>query len=511
MTAPNIIWQPLPGSQALALTAPCNFIFYDGSRGPGKTDCQIMRFRSFVGQGYGQFWRGIILDRRYKSLDDVIQKTKRWFPQFKDGAKFLSSNASLKWVWPTGEELLFRVIEKEDDYWNYHGMEFPFQGWNEVTKWPTSACLDAMLSTNRSSFLPEEHTPKDKDGKYKTPNGKPLPEIPLTIFMTSNPHGVGHNWAKRRFVDPAPPGKIIRKETDVFNPRTQERTTITKTQVRLFGSYRENRYLAPEYVAELEGITDPNKRAAWLQGSWDITAGGALDDIWRDSIHKIPRFEIPANWRVTRSLDWGSSHPFSVGFWAISNGEEVELPGGKKRAFPRGSIIRIDEIYGSALVGGERYGHNQGQRKAARVIAKEIKEKIEVLQILGWINGGVEPGPADNQIHNVNEEESLSIASLMENEGIEWTRSDKSSGTRKTGLELVRNALLNAKTGEGPGLYVMENCEAFLETVPSIPRDEKDPDDVDTDAEDHCYDEVRYMILDNKPSFVGSLKVSFAS
>jgi hypothetical protein len=87
-----------------------------------------MAFRSRVGVGYGQFWRGIIFDRKYKNLDDLINKSKRWFPQFGDGVKFLSSNSALKWVWPTGEELLFRQMEREGDYDNYHGHEYPFIG-----------------------------------------------------------------------------------------------------------------------------------------------------------------------------------------------------------------------------------------------------------------------------------------------------------------------------------------------------------------------------------------------
>jgi len=31
--------------------------------------------------------------------------------------------------------------------------------------------------------------------------------------------------------------------------------------------------------------------------------------------------------------------------------------------------------------------------------------------------------------------------------------------------------------------------------VPILPRSEKDPDDVDTDAEDHIGDEMRYKVL----------------
>jgi len=507
----KVVWKPLPGSQALALTAPVSHILYEGTRGPGKTDAQLMRFRRYVGQGYGSFWRGVIFDRRYKNLDDLIAKGKRWFSQFGDGAKFLSSMSDLKWVWPSGEELLFRHLEKDKDYENYHGHEYPFIGWNELTKYATSACYDAMMSCNRSSFIPLEHTPKKPDGTFATPDGKPLPEIPLTVFSTSNPFGVGHNWVKRRFIDPAPAGNVVRKKTRVFNPRTQQEEDFIKTQVRLFGSYRENRYLSPEYVADLENITDPNRRAAWLNGSWDITAGGAFDDIWREDVHVLPRFQIPAYWRVVRSLDWGSSHPFSVGFWAISNGEEVEIAPGKKRAFARGSRIRIAEIYGAEIFGGEKYGHNRGRKLSARKVAREVKEAEETLRLMGWITGNVEPGPADNQIFNVNEDESGSIASLMEKEGVTWTRSDKSAGTRKNGFELLRNALEAARTGEGPGLWVMRNCEAFTNTVPSLPRDEDEPDDVDTTAEDHVYDDTRYMILDAKPVFAGSVKIKFAN
>ena len=170
---PEIVWSPLPGSQTYALRVPANHILFEGTRGPGKTDCQVMRFRRHVGQGYGHHWRGIIFDKSYKNLGDIINQSKRWFPKFGDGAKFLSSMSDLKWLWPTGEELLFRHMEKAKDYEKYHGHEYPFIGYNELTKWPTSECYDMMMSCNRSSFLPKEHSPNKE---------RPLPEIPLTVF-----------------------------------------------------------------------------------------------------------------------------------------------------------------------------------------------------------------------------------------------------------------------------------------------------------------------------------------
>jgi hypothetical protein len=274
---PPIVWSPLPGSQAFAVSCPCHHILYEGTRGPGKTDAQLFAFRKNVGIGYGRFWRGAIFDREYKNLDDLVNKALRWFPQFFDGAVWLKSTKDYKWVWPTGEELLFRVLESDEDYWKYHGQEFAFLAWNELTKFATSKLYDDMMSCNRSSFIPEEHTPKDKNGRYLTPDGKPLPEIPLVVFSTTNPYGAGHNWVKKRFIDRAKPGQIVRIVTNVFNPRTQQREDITKTQVRIFGSYKENRYLSPVYIAEIEKVKEKNKRRAWLWGDWDIVAGGALD------------------------------------------------------------------------------------------------------------------------------------------------------------------------------------------------------------------------------------------
>ena len=212
-----------------------------------------------------------------------------------------------------------------------------------------------------------------------------------------------------------------------------------------------------------------NKRRAWLAGDWSITSGGALDDLWKPGTHILPRFIVPKNWRVTRSFDWGSTHPFSVGFWAIANGEEIKLPNGRRFCPAKGSLVRLGEIYGCEQIRDEygkmrpAYGTNKGVRASAREVARRIKEFEEELTEDGWIESKVQDGPADGQIFNVNESESLSIARLMEKEGVTWYAADKSAGTRKNGLELVRVALENANQGEGPGVYVMRNCEAFIE------------------------------------------------
>jgi hypothetical protein len=300
----DVVWQPLEGtSQELAIDSRCHHTLYEGARGPGKTLTQLMRFRRRVGIGYGQHWRGVVFDLEFDHLAGLVAESKKWFLKFDDGAKFLESPSQYKWVWPTGEELLLRHVKKPADYEGFHGHEYPFLGWNELTKHATPYLYDKFMSVNRSTFDPERDTPKDKDGNYLTPDGKPLPPIPLEVFSTTNPNGPGHNWVKRRFIDAAPRGSVVRTAVTVFNPQTQKEEEVIKTQVAIFGSYRENRYLPPEYVAELNSITDENLRKAWLFGDWDIAAGDAFGDLWNSQIHVIPRFVIPENWAIDRSFD----------------------------------------------------------------------------------------------------------------------------------------------------------------------------------------------------------------
>mgnify|MGYP000166472711 FL=1 len=516
----EIVWEPIPGSsQELAIDTRCHHTLYHGTRGPGKTITQLMRFRRRVGLGYGSFWRGVIFDREFKNLSDLVAQSKRFFTKFGDGAKFLESASEYKWVWPTGEELLFRHVKKLSDYDNFHGHEYPFLGWNELTKHPTAELYDKLMSTNRSSFTPTRDTPKllgsngkpqyRKDGSvvYATFDGNPLPPIPLEVFSTTNPSGPGHNWVKRRFINCAANGEVVRRTVEVFDPKTQQDVEVTKTQVAIFGSYRENIYLDASYIAELDRLceSDPNLRKAWLEGDWDFTAGGAIDDLWSKKTHVLPRFRIPASWHVDRALDWGSSHPFSVGWFAEANGEEATLEDGSTFCPPPGTLIQIAEWYGTNEIGS-----NKGLKLSAPDLAEGIIEREVELMSNGWVPSQPWPGPADNQIRDVRESDVDTIEKKMSKKGVRWTESDKSPGSRKNGLQLLRDRLEAANRREGPAIYFMQNCVGSIETLPSLPRDEVKIDDVDTTAEDHCYDMVRYRVLKGANRIAQKINVKFA-
>ncbi len=492
----EVVWEPLPGtSQEFAIDTRAHHTLYHGARGPGKTLTQLMRFRRRVGLGYGSYWRGVIFDRKFKDLSDLVAQSNRFFPQFEDGAVWHKSATDYKWVWPTGEELLFRHVKVLEDYNAFHGHEYAFIGWNELTKHPTSEIYDKFMSINRSSFNPEKHTPKRMiNGRYTydTPDNQPLPPIPLEVFSTTNPHGPGHNWVKKRFIDVANNGEVVKKTFSFFDTFKGEEVTVTRTQVAIFGSFFENKYLDPIYRAGLieSCANNPNLHAAWIEGDWNVSAGGAFDDLWDNKIHIIDRFKIPSNWKIDRSFDWGSSHPFACVWWAEANGEEVELENGDKWCPARGSLIAIADYYGT-----DNIGTNKGTRASARDIALGILEREKILKESNWIQTKPQAGPADNQIRDVRESDVDTIEDKMRAEGVKWIQSDKSKGSRIIGLQLMRDRLLAAKRKENPAIYFMRNCKALIETVPVLPRDEDLPDDVDTDAEDHMWDAIRYRVL----------------
>lgn len=538
----RVVWQAIENtSQELAIDTRADITLYHGTRGPGKTITQLMRFRRYVGLGYGSYWRGIIFDKEFKNFADIVTQAKRFFASFEDGAVFKESATEYKWTWPTGEELLFRHAKKIGDYDGFHGHEYPFIGWNELTKYPTGDLFEKMMSLNRTSFTPYLHTPHDicrdnivalnaikgEDGVwrvYQTEDGKPLPDIRLQVFATTNPSGVGHNWVKKRIIDKSKPCQLYRIKVKVYDPRLKEEVEVVRTQTHIWGHWSENKFLTPAYIATLKGLREKNLKAAWYDGDWNVTAGGALDDLWDDFKHVLPRFAIPKGWTIDRAYDNGSTKPFSVGWWAEANGEEalIVLSSGEKFVFcPQpGSLIQFGEWYGCQLDenGDLDIGSNIGLKMSARKIAQGIKEREIALLMNGWITDIPEPGPADNEISKITQMEDDNggldtVEKVMLEEGIAWGKSDKSPGSRINGLQLLRDRLECALTGEGPAIYFMENCKGSILTIPHLPRDEEKPDDVDTESEDHPYDMIRYRCLKggNRRPDASKLKVQIAS
>ena len=430
-------WMPYPGAQMRFLTCPVYEALMHGTRGGGKTDTLLMSFAMHTGKGYGQHWRGVLFRLTYPQLADVVAKSRRWFSQFFPKARFNKSD--YVWEWPDGEMLFFRYGASDDDYWNYHGHEYPWLGFEELTNWRDLTFYEAMQSTCRSSFA----------------------GMPRMVRATCNPFGKGHTAVKERF------------RLGVGGVQDCEIVTgdAGKQRVAIFSDMRENKVLLqndPEYVQTLESIQDPNRRKAWLKGDWDIHIGSFLEGVWDAAKHVVEPFPIPPSWAVWKAMDWGYAAPYAV-YWFAMDAD--------------GCIYIWRELYGA----GEKAG--EGSREDAAKVARKVRALEEHDERMGY---EYRMNLADPAIFADGVRQygmSRSIGQIFTECGVRWQPAWNAKGSRVNGAQEIIRLLSEGK------LKVFSTCKHWLRTVPSIQPSDNNPEDVDTDAEDHAWDCTRYGVM----------------
>jgi hypothetical protein len=453
----NIGWAPFPGGQVQFLSCPVREIFAEGNRGGGKTEILLVDYLRDVGK-HGDAWRGIIFRREYKHLDDLVAKSKRLFRKLGVKARWLSSKGDYKWVFDTGEELLFRAMKDPEEYWNYHGHEYPFIAWEELTNYPDDQCYEKMKSCNRCS----------------------VQGVRRRYLSTGNPFGAGHGWVKQRFIDLGPSGTIFR-ETKKSSMGGKE---VIMERVRIHVDLEDNKALLeadPEYVMQLDSIENPALRAAWRKGDWEITVGGFLQGIWDHDVHIVDDFEIPRDWTRWRAMDMGFSAPYSVGWYCRDPATKT--------------VYRYRELYGW---GGKP---NVGTRESPEEIAQKIIDVERPERKLGIT---FRKNPADTSLWGATSIKEagreITQAELMKKTvddygvGVGWIPAKKGPGSRLNGARNLIQLLKRAKDGKPGGFKVFRSCKHFIRTVPILMPDPDNWEDVDTEMEDHPYDEVRYSL-----------------
>jgi hypothetical protein len=465
-----VAWRPQPGPQTLLLQCPPSIrdpngecdektgaviervveTFFGGARGGGKTSGILGHWTKHAAR-WGKRARGILFRKTNDELEEVKEQADALFPKL--GAIYQVGKRM--WVFPNKASLRFRVLEHDKDADKYQGRQYSWQGWEELTNWASPVPIDKVGASLRSAR-----------------------GVLCQWVGTGNPGGPGHNWVKARFINPA------RALTPIWDP--------VKKVWRVFipSKLSDNRILVendPGYADRLKGAGPEWLVRAWLDGNWDIVAGGMFDDVWDPAVHVIVPFPIPRNWPVIRSFDWGSSRPFSLGWWAIANGESVTLTDGRQLFFHKGTYIRVGEWYG---------WDGKEANKGLNMVDTEIARRgLALERDMAKAHGiTVAEGPADPSIFTITNGQS--IGTNMGTVGLRFIPAATGPGSRKSGWEAMRRRLEASKKmpSEEPGLFVFNSCQQFIRTVPMLPRDPKVIDDVDTDAEDHVGDETRYAL-----------------
>lgn len=240
----------------------------------------------------------------------------------------------------------------------------------------------------------------------------------------------------------------------------------------------------PGYEDRLTGLGSESLVRAMRYGDWDIVEGAFFDNFSRQR-HVLTPFRIPDDWLRFRAGDWGSAKPFAFGWFAIAT--EPYIDGSVY--IPRGALVMYREWYGVKTDAAGRFTPNVGLKLHAEAVGSGVRERDSEDVIL---YGVLDPA-AFAQDGGPSLAERMMRGTSGSN-GSTFRRADnKRVGTRGAmgGWDQLRARL----TGDDDGhamLFFFSTCIHTLRTLPALQHDATNPEDLDTDAEDHAADMVRY-------------------
>lgn len=436
--AQNVVFKPNPGPQTEFLAASEREVLYGGAAGGGKSYATLADpLRDMNDPDFS----GLLVRHTTEELRELIQKSQELYPKAIPGIKW--SERKSQWTTPRGGRLWMSYLDRDTDVMRYQGQAFNYVAFDELTQWATPFAWNYMRSRLRTAS----------------------PNLGLYMRATTNPGGPGHAWVKKMFIDPAPAGKSF-WATDIETgdilkfPKGHSREGQPLFKRRFIpASLFDNPYLAEtgDYEAMLLSLPE-HQRKQLLEGNWDINEGAAFPEFNR-KIHVVEPYQIPKGWAKFRACDYGYGSYTGVVWFAVSPSEQ---------------LIVYRELYCSKVTATDL---------ADMVLQAEAED------------GTIRYGVLDSSLWHRRGDTGPSLAEQMNMKGCRWRPSDRSKGSRVAGKnELHRRLQVDEFTDE-PRIVFFSTCTNVIAQLPSIPLDKTNPEDVDTKAEDHLYDAIRYGIM----------------
>jgi hypothetical protein len=439
----NVVFKPNAGPQMDFLAAGEREVLYGGSAGGGKSYAMLADPLRYMGH---PSFSGLLLRHTTEELRELVWKSQEIYPKIWPGIKW--SERKMQWVAPSGARLWMSYLDRDDDVLRYQGLAFSWIGFDELTQWNKPFAWNYMRSRLRTAAS----------------------DLPIYMRATTNPGGPGHGWVKKMFIDPAAYGKAF-DATDIETGEVLKYPAgHSKAGNALFkrrfipARLSDNPYLSREgdYEAMLLSLPEQQRRQL-LDGDWDIKEGAAFTEFNRD-IHVVEPFNIPNNWVKFRACDYGYGSYSAVLWFAVSPSEQ---------------LIVYRELY------------------VSKVLATDLADMINELEAG---DGGMRYGVLDSSLWHKRGDTGPSLAEQMIMRGCRFRPSDRSKGSRVSGKNEIHRRLQVDEYTEEPRIVFFNNCTNTVSQLPSIPLDKKNPEDVDTRAEDHLYDALRYGIM-SRPRF----------
>lgn len=385
------------------------------------------------GKSYGQLVDALLYALQYpKSKQLILRKT---FPELEKSLIRVSlefyprevatyNTSKHIWNFKNGSIIEFAYCESENDVYKYQSAEYDVIRFDELTHF-TETMYTYLISRCRGTN-----------------------NYPKRIKSSTNPGGVGHSWVKERFIDLGEPNKV--HEVKLENGKTTTRIFIPSlVQDNLFMMEAD-----PEYVDRLELLPEKEKQAL-LYGDWDIFDGQFFSEFNRN-IHVCTPFEIPKDWRIYRTRDYGLD--MLACYWIAMDYKM--------------NIYIYKELYESNLIVSE----------AARRINEMTTEKI-----------AIDYAPGD--LWNRNRDTGKSTADIFAENGQYLTKADNNRIQGWLSVHEWLKVFTDEQGQETSKLHIFSNCKNLIRTLPAVQFDEKNPNDVAIEPHEltHAPDALRYF------------------
>ncbi len=426
--------------QLIFLEAHQRHVAYGGARGGGKS--WVIRVKAaLLANRYGRpdpYSEGIKIVIIRRTRQDLIKNHLSQLQLMLRGiARYNQNDATF--YFPNGATIHLAYCDNAKDAEHFQGVEYDVIFIEEATQLEEAWIKDIATSCRGVNNFPHR------------------------VYYTCNPGGPGHQYIKRLFVD------RLFKDTEEPEDYAFIQAKVTDNDVLMKYS--------PEYVKFLKDLP-PKRRAAWLEGSWEIYEGLYFNDFVNDPdhyedrkwTHVIDPIRIRPHWPIYRGFDWGHYKPFATGWYAIDDD---------------GVMYMIHELYG-VMKSGDESLPDEGVQWPPEKVFRTIKEIEDTHPDL---RGKKIIGISDPAIFK--SETGESIAEMATRCGVYSSPGDNS---RLAGWMQCRYRLQFDELGQ-PRFQVFRNCREFIRTIGTLQHDKTNVEDLDTKGEDHHADQWRYVCM----------------
>lgn len=422
-------------------------LLYGGAAGGGKTEWLLWHAYKLCVEQPGH--TVLMLRRTLPDLEKSVvdRSLERFSPEH---AMYLVGKR--EWRFKNGSKIVLGYCQEETDVRQYLSREYDLIVFEELTDF-TQRQYRMIVSRCR--------TRQDKRNRGIRPH----------IISATNPGGVGHTWVKNHFVLRTDYGaKIGTYIVKVGSARRERRIAFVPARVS------DNPSIDQEYVFNLATLDDTRRRQL-LDGDWDTFEGQYFTEFDRD-VHVVEPFAIPESWTRIRGYDYGFAAPYCC-LWAAIDWD--------------GNVYVYREAYSG-------YVDGQGHVQVRSLTATEQGKNIVARSV--YDTDGDRAGEPERIAYTVADPSifsktgtGVSIATMLRSEGL---ITKKAMNARIDGWNRVRDFLRGTPDNGHPHIRIFPACEHLIRTIPEQMHDtgtSANPEDLDTDLEDHAVDALRYLLM----------------